>query len=97
MIFKENSRLIINLTKTKEHGKTKCDKYWPSEVGESIMFAENDHQMELVLISSESLMQNLIRRKLKIYDKTINREVREVVQLNYLSWPDHGAPEQTDF
>jgi hypothetical protein len=53
--------------------------------------------MELVLISSESLMQNLIRRKLKIFDKTLNREVREVIQLNYLSWPDHGAPEQTDF
>lgn len=42
MILKENSRLIINLTKTKEHGKIKCDKYWPSEVGESITFEENE-------------------------------------------------------
>jgi protein tyrosine phosphatase len=42
MILKENTRLIINLTKTKEHGKVKCDKYWPSEVGESFTFEENE-------------------------------------------------------
>ena len=93
MILKENTRLIINLTKTKEHGKVKCDKYWPSEVGESFTFDENEQTFELVLISSESLMQNLIRRKLKIFNKALQREVREVTQLNYLSWPDHGAPE----
>jgi protein tyrosine phosphatase len=79
MILKENSRLIINLTKTKEHGKVKCDKYWPSEVGESFSFEENDHQMELMLISTESLMQNLIRRKLKIYNKTLETEVKEII------------------
>ena len=38
MVLKENSGLIINLTKTKEHGKIKCDKYWPQEVGEAISF-----------------------------------------------------------
>ena len=70
MILKENSKLIINLTKTKEHGKIKCDKYWPSEVGESLTFEENEQEMELMLVSSESLMQNLIRRKLRMYNRT---------------------------
>lgn len=42
-------------------------------------------------------MQNLIRRKLKIYNKSLNKEIREIIQLNYLSWPDHGAPEPTDY
>jgi protein tyrosine phosphatase len=93
MVLKENSRLIINLTKTQEHGKVKCDKYWPSEVGESFSFEENDHQIDIVLITSESLMQNLIRRKLKIFNKTLGKMIREIEQLNYLSWPDHGAPE----
>ena len=41
MILQENTKLIINLTKTKEHGKIKCDKYWPSEVGESLTFEES--------------------------------------------------------
>lgn len=42
-------------------------------------------------------MQNLIRRKLQIINKSLVREEREIVQLNYLSWPDHGAPEQADY
>ena len=79
MILKENTKLIINLTKTEEHGKVKCDKYWPSEVGESITFEENEQEYELILISSESLMQNLIRRKLKIYNKTMDQEIREII------------------
>ena len=70
MVYKENTRLIINLTKTQEHGKIKCDKYWPSEVGESFSFNENEQEIDTVLISSESLMQNLIRRKLKMFNKT---------------------------
>ena len=53
--------------------------------------------MQIILISSESLMTNLIRRKLRIVNLSEKREIREVNQLNYLSWPDHGAPEQTDY
>lgn len=49
--------------------------------------------MQTILISCESLMTNLIKRKLKIINVTEQRELREVIQLNYLSWPDHGAPE----
>jgi len=56
MILQENTKLIINLTKTKEHGKTKCDQYWPSEVGESFTFEENSMSMKLILMASESLM-----------------------------------------
>ena len=42
MIMQENVSLIINLTKVKEHGKIRCDMYWPTEVGESISFQEHD-------------------------------------------------------
>ena len=34
---------------------------------------------------------------MKIYNRTLKKEIREIIQLNYLSWPDHGAPEQTDY
>jgi len=93
MILQENCKLVINLTKSKEHGQTKCDQYWPSEVGESLRFEENGQVMQIILMSCESVMANLIRRKLKIINVTEDRELREVIQLNYLSWPDHGAPE----
>lgn len=79
MILQENCQLIINLTKTKEHGQTKCDQYWPSEVGESLKFEENGQVMQIILMSCESVMTNLIRRKLKIINVTEDREIREVI------------------
>ena len=97
MIVQEGARLIINLTRTKEHGKIKCDQYWPSEVGESITFDESGQVIKVTLLSSESLMKSLIRRKLEIVNELSNEVLLEVIQLNYLSWPDHGAPEQTDY
>ena len=66
MIMQENVRLIINLTKIKEHGKVKCDQYWPAEVGECFQFYENEEEYSVTLIQSESIMKNLIKRKLTI-------------------------------
>lgn len=44
-------------------------------------------------------MKSLIRRKFKMV-KVAGQEsevIQEIIQLNYLSWPDHGAPEMTDY
>ena len=41
-------------------------------------------------MSVESLMPNLIKRKILVQE-------REVCHLQYLTWPDHGAPEEQDF
>jgi protein tyrosine phosphatase len=48
------------LTATKEHGKQKCDQYWPTDVEEGIQFDNKT----VTLISVETLMPNLIKRKL---------------------------------
>ena len=78
MIVQEGARLIINLTRTKEHGKIKCDQYWPSEVGESITFDESGQVIKVTLLSSESLMKSLIRRKLEIVNELNNEVLLEV-------------------
>lgn len=95
MVDQENLSLIVMLTATKEHGRTKCHQYWPNEVRQtsdghdSVVF---DTDKEVSLISVEQLMPNLIKRKLEISSPT--RESRVVTQLQYLTWPDHGAPEE---
>ncbi len=71
------------LTATKEHGKTKCDQYWPCEVGEGLEF---DGKV-VTLVSEEEVLPNLIKRVLMIEDQS-------VTQIQYLTWPDHGAPEE---
>jgi len=50
------------LTATKEHGKAKCDHYWPVEVDDCIEFDDK----EVKLVSVELVMPNLIKRKLLI-------------------------------
>ena len=40
-------------------------------------------------------MPNLIKRKLEISNPS--NVARVVTQLQYLTWPDHGAPEEQDF
>jgi protein tyrosine phosphatase len=42
-------------------------------------------------------MPNLIKRKIKILNSPgQHEEERVVVQLQYTTWPDHGAPEEAD-
>jgi len=97
MVDHEKVSLIVMLTHTKEHNKVKCHQYWPAEIEEGIVFDKNK---EMSLISIESLMPNLIKRKmaLRILDsKGKASKTRVVTQLQYLSWPDHGAPDEQDY
>jgi protein tyrosine phosphatase len=103
MVEQENSSLIVMLTHTKEANKVKCHQYWPAEIQENdtqtgIVY---DTDKEVSLVSVESLMPNLIKRKMKLTHKDPTNgtilKTRFVTQLQYLTWPDHGAPEETDF
>lgn len=64
MVQMEHVNLIVMLTGTKELGKQKCDQYWPVEVEDCIEFDKT----QVRLVSVESVMPNLIKRKLLIGD-----------------------------
>ena len=59
MVEMENVNLVVMLTANKEHGKQKCDQYWPVEVEDQIEFDNT----QVKLVSVESIMPNLIKRK----------------------------------
>lgn len=85
------------LTNIEEHGKQKCTHYWPTEIQENeaqqgYLF---DNNKEVRLVSVESLMPNLIKRKFLIKAKG-RAESQVVIHLQNLSWPDHGTPEEED-
>ena len=102
MVEQERVSLIVMLTHLKEHTKVKCHQYWPAQVLESegesgILF---DAGKEVLLLSVESLMPNLIKRRLQLTTKDQEGAVlstRIVTQLQYLTWPDFGAPEEQDY
>lgn len=94
MLEQEKVQLVIMLCCVKENGKTKCDQYWPLEVENDFFF--EDSGLHITLISVESILPNLIQRKIKIVNQETTEE-RILIHLQYLAWPDYGAPESTDF
>ena len=66
MVEQERVSLIVMLTQLKEHSKVKCNQYWPGELweNESVGGIAFDDYKEVFLVSIESLMPNLIKRRL---------------------------------
>lgn len=72
------------LTCVREGGKVKCDQYFPTQIEEKFTL---EPSFQITLISAESVMPNLIKRKLKIqslqvfhsknYILVINRETKK--------------------
>ena len=80
-----------------EMEKTKCEKYWPDQ-DKSLHVSEFE-----VFNSSEVALFNgsLIKRTfdLKFHNnQTQETEVKKnIVHLQYVTWPDFGVPEEGDY
>nr|XP_022311908.1 uncharacterized protein LOC111117113 isoform X3 [Crassostrea virginica] len=89
MIWQEQVECIVMLTNLIEGGKNKCFKYWPDK-GEHLK----------VGLCRISLLQEIkyafyTMRKLSI-ERTDTPMKRDIIQLHYTSWPDHGTPGELD-
>lgn len=90
MSWELNVSVIVMLTKEVENGRLKCDKYWP----------DTDCPMtigpfKITLIDQEETSKDeLTTRKMEILNMD-TEERREVTQLQYTAWPDHGLPVST--
>ncbi|KAK9768617.1 phosphotyrosine-specific ptp2-like protein [Basidiobolus ranarum] len=92
MIWEQNSRVIVMLTKEEEAGRIKCHRYWPDTITSPPITYEENVQVKLV---SESLplendttvtLRNLILTNLH------TGEERSIHQLHFIGWPDFGIP-----
>lgn len=63
-----------------------------------MMGVEYDEHKNVNLVSVESLMPNLIKRRFQLTQRDAQGnpmgETKHVTHLQYLSWPDFGAPEE---
>jgi protein tyrosine phosphatase len=84
MVYENNSRLIIMLCNNMERGRVKCSQYWPGV----------NQTLELgglkINTTSEDKQEHLVIRK---FNLEADNQVKEITQLNFTSWPDHGVPE----
>ncbi|XP_015785771.1 tyrosine-protein phosphatase non-receptor type 4 isoform X2 [Tetranychus urticae] len=92
MVWEQGCRLIVMVTPLIERGRSKCHKYWPN-VEESEKYG--DHLK--IFSSYESGNASMVERHLKLTNLETSEE-RDIVQFQYLAWPDHGVPDDaTEF
>ncbi|CAG8755580.1 18155_t:CDS:2 [Dentiscutata erythropus] len=96
VVWEQNSRIIVMLTKEREAGRVLCHNYW-SENGTPCKFGS----LELTFISetspisnSEGSIDSIVIRKFSLVHKN-HPEIpaREITQLHFLGWPDFGIPD----
>jgi len=92
MVWETNSNVIAMLTKEMENDRLKCAHYWPHEEGNAFTFED----LKVILIEeTRTFRDRLVHRKL-LLEHLIAGETREVMQFQYVDWPDHGLPESAE-
>ncbi|RIA91223.1 protein-tyrosine phosphatase-like protein [Glomus cerebriforme] len=95
VIWEQNSRVIVMLTKEEEAGRIQCHRYWsectinPCRFGPIVL--------QFISESSNGSMNKnntIVTRKFRL-SHTNHPEIpaREITQLHFLGWPDFGIPD----
>jgi len=87
MIWEYDVNYIVMLCELKEGGKEKCAEYW-----------NPDNNSKYNIKISEKKEDNfLVKRVFTIYKKNdnidVNKKIKNVNQLHFIGWPDHGVPD----
>uniref|UniRef100_A0A914ZTD6 Protein-tyrosine-phosphatase n=1 Tax=Parascaris univalens TaxID=6257 RepID=A0A914ZTD6_PARUN len=87
MVWQEHSNLVVAITKLVEHGRRKCDQYWPCTVTGS-----QTHGHYTVTLDMERPNAHFVHRLITLKSSRCLMTERKVHQLHFTSWPDHGVP-----
>uniref|UniRef100_A0A3Q2CCZ5 Receptor-type tyrosine-protein phosphatase F n=1 Tax=Cyprinodon variegatus TaxID=28743 RepID=A0A3Q2CCZ5_CYPVA len=85
MVWEQRTCTIVMMTRLEEKSRVKCDQYWPSRGTET-------HGTVQVTILDSLELATYVTRRFNL-NKKGSCEKREVHQLQFLAWPDHGVPE----
>jgi len=92
MIWEKNVKLVIMTCETTEGQSKKCYYYWPKL---STSFSSNELTLnngyKIEALSEKNITDNLTERNFSITNS--NKEKKEVTQLHFRKWPDHGVPD----
>lgn len=89
MVWEQQSSIIVMVTRCEEGNKIKCAQYWPSPERETEIYEEF-----IVKLSSEDHCPDYTVRHLSVTNKREKNSEREVTHIQFMSWPDHGVPEE---
>ncbi|GFO14717.1 tyrosine-protein phosphatase non-receptor type 9 [Plakobranchus ocellatus] len=91
MVWHNQTRVIVMTTRVFERSRSKCGQYWPNEV-------ESDEQFEEFIVYNNSIAEgkDFTETHLMLHN-TNTGESREVIHLQFTSWPDYGVPPASPF
>uniref|UniRef100_A0A8C7L2Z1 Tyrosine-protein phosphatase n=1 Tax=Oncorhynchus kisutch TaxID=8019 RepID=A0A8C7L2Z1_ONCKI len=88
MTWEQGSSVVVMLTTQVERGRVKCHQYWPN----TDSTATYGH-FQVACLTEEGNSAFLVR------DMTLthfeSEEVRDLTQIQYVAWPDHGVPDDS--
>lgn len=85
MCWELKTSTIVMMTRLEERTRIKCDQYWPTRGTETY------GQMFVTITETQELSTYSIRT-FQIVRQGFN-ERREIKQLQFTAWPDHGVPD----
>jgi len=96
MVAQQNSDTIVMLCNCLEMHKEKSAKYWPEQVGDTLLLGENRDGVDLeVRLDSEENRGHYICRTFTLTDQ-VRGEERQISHFHYVDWPDFNVPKSPD-
>ncbi|KAF9811377.1 hypothetical protein SFRURICE_002746 [Spodoptera frugiperda] len=86
MCWELRTSTIVMMTKLEERTRIKCDQYWPSRGTET-------YGMMTVTIAEVQELATYCIRTFQVERNGNSSERREIKQLQFTAWPDHGVPD----
>ncbi|KAL1130837.1 hypothetical protein AAG570_012078, partial [Ranatra chinensis] len=93
MVWEQNCKAVVMVTKIIEKNQEKCHQYWPigeKHGGEDVMVL-NDVGLKVKFIS-EKVSSDFTARILRLTEVESGKK-RDIVHFHYTTWPDFGVPE----
>ncbi|CRK99959.1 CLUMA_CG013255, isoform B [Clunio marinus] len=85
MVWEQESSTIVMMTRLEERMRKKCDQYWPTRGTET-------YGLMTVTITATQELATYSIRTFQL-TKSGSSESREIKQLQFTAWPDHGVPD----
>ncbi|XP_023563160.1 receptor-type tyrosine-protein phosphatase C [Octodon degus] len=90
MIWEQKATVIVMVTRCEEGNRNKCAAYWPTMEEGNRTFGD-----VTVKINEHKRCPDYIIQKMNIANKKEKGTGRAVTHIQFISWPDHGVPEDS--
>nr|XP_033801315.1 tyrosine-protein phosphatase non-receptor type 4 isoform X2 [Geotrypetes seraphini] len=88
MTWEQGSSMVVMLTTQVERGRVKCHQYWPEPAASSSF---GNYQ---ITCHSDEGNPAYVFREMTLTN-TEKNESRQLTQIQYIAWPDHGVPDDS--